>query len=62
MNAAKACEAGKGMKRVTHVAWSPNILVDPPTDRHRFDPWQNQSPMAVGLKAWNGMTTDDIPY
>jgi hypothetical protein len=62
MNAAKGCEAGKGMGRVTHVAWSPNILVDPPTDRRRFGPWQNQSPMVIDVKAWNVMTSGDIPY
>jgi hypothetical protein len=56
MNAAKGCEAEKGMERVTHVAWSPNILVDPPTDRRRFGPWQNQSPMAID----EGMECDDF--
>ena len=24
--------------------------------RRRFDPWQNQSPMARGVKTWNAMT------
>ena len=62
MNAAKGCEARKGMERVTHVALSLNILVDPPTDRHRFDPWQNQLPMAVDVKARDAMTSGDIPY
>jgi hypothetical protein len=53
----KGCIAGKGMGRITHVAESPNILADPPTDRRHFGPWQNRSPMA---NECGGMESDDF--
>jgi hypothetical protein len=42
------------MVRLTHVAESPNILINPPKDRHHSDLWQNQLPRAV----YENMTVD----
>jgi hypothetical protein len=58
----KVVKRDKGMVGVTYVAGSPSILVDPPTDHGRFGPWRNQLPMVIDVKAWDAMTSADIPY
>jgi hypothetical protein len=63
MKTTQGCEAELiKMAEMTHVAESPSISVDPPTDHRHFDLWRNQLPIAIEVKATGAMTSADVPY